>query len=225
MSEPILSFIYNHGSNDSMYLGSGEANGDYKLITVTVSGGATPDTLVFTGGGINAFLPTPTATYGAREATIRPVSNALTIPQAYVESELDNIMYNVPLAGKNTNRYVFGVYVDGEITSDLYLEAWDDDSFSTTVSPVLAGTTAYPHSMINALRTTASGWANSDWTGATASGTSQSNYLKGYDNRVRLAGGDSTINSALYYNMYVSLPYDAGLFHGTPVLSFRYLYV
>ena len=133
-------------------------------------------------------------------------------------------MYNVALAGKNTNRYVFGVYVDGEITSDLYLEAWDDDSFATTTSPVLAGTTAYPQSMINAIRTTASG-AAAGWTGATASGTSQSNYLRGYDNRVRLAGDDSSINETLYYNMYVSLPYDAGLFHGTPIIGFRYLYV
>ena len=224
MSEPILSFLYNYGSSDTSYVGTGGASLDWKLVSVTVSGGATPDTLVFTGGGINPFLPTPTATYGAREATIRPVANTFTIPQAYIESQSNNIMYNVPLAGKNTNQYVFGVYIDGEITSDLYLEAWDDDSFATTVSPVLAGTAAYPHSMINAIRTTQSG-GPVGWTGATYSGTSQSNYLSGYDNRVRLAGDDSSINETLYYNMYVSLPYDATLFHGTPIIGFRYLYV
>jgi len=226
VSEPILSFLYNHGSSDATpYGGNGGASAPWQLISVTTSGGATPDTLVFTGGGINAFLPTPTATYGAREATIRPLVDALTIPQAYIESEADVIMYNVPLAGKNTNRYVFGVYIDGEITSDLYLEAWDDNSFSTTTSPALAGTSAYPYSMINAIRTTDEGADDDTWTGATYSGTSRSNYLKGYDSRVRLAGDDSTINSTLYYNMYVSLPYDAALFHGTPVISFRYLYV
>ena len=224
MSEPTLSFIYNYGSNDTGYGGTGGPSGDWKVITVTTSGGGTPDTLVFTGNGINAALPTPTATYGAREATIRPVAGTLTIPQTYIESEIDNIMYNVPLAGKNSNRYVFGVYIDGEITSDLYLEAWDDSSFATTTSPVLAGTASQPQSMINAIRTTQSGGPG-NWTGATASGTSQSNYLKGYDNRVRLAGDDSSINETLYYNMYVSLPYDATLFHGTPIIGFRYLYV
>ena len=224
MSEPILTFLYNHGSSDSSYADTGEEVGAWQSILVTTSGGATPDTLVFTGGGINAFLPTPTATYGAREATIRPLAGVLTIPQAYIESETDVIMYNVPLAGKNTNRYVFGVYIDGEITSDLFIEAWDDASFSTTVSPVLAGTASQPQSMINAVRTT-EGAPSSDWTGATYSGTERSNYLRGYDNRVRLAGDDSSINETLYYNIYVSLPYDATLFQGTPVISFRYLYV
>ena len=224
MAEPTLSFLYNYGSSDTSYGGSGGASGDWKLISVTTSGGATPDTIVFTGGGINQFLSTPTATYGAREATIRPIAGVTTIPQTYIESEADVIMYNVPLAGKNTNRYVFGVYIDGAITSDLYLEAWDDDSFATTTSPVLAGTAGYPYSMINAIRTTQSG-GPAGWTGATASGTSQSNYLKGYDNRVRLAGDDSSTNETLYYNIYVSLPNDAGLFNGTPILGFRYLYV
>ena len=143
MSAPTLSFLYNTGVTDSAYAGSGEDSGDWQnMVTVTTSG--TPDTLVFTGGGINAALSTPTATYGSREATLRPVGGTVIIPQTYIESQSGNIMYNVPLAGKNANRYVFGVYIDGTISSDLYLEAWDDSGFSTTASPVLAGTAGYP---------------------------------------------------------------------------------
>ena len=226
MSEPTLSFLYNTGS-DTTYGGSGGDFGAWKeMVTVTVSG--SPDTIVFTGGGINAALPTPTATYGSREATLRPVYGTVIIPQTYVETQIGTLMRNVPGAGKNANKYAFGVFIDGTITSDLYLEAWDDSSFSTTASPVLAGTASYPYSMINAIRyneTHDSGDPHdSSWHGTTYSGTMRSANLKGYDNRVKLKGDDSTTNSAVYYNMYVELPYDATLFHGTPVLTFRYLY-
>jgi len=227
MAEPILSFLYNTAvGTDTAYGGWGGANGTWRLMSTVTSSG-TPDVLVFTGGGINAALATPTATFGLREATLRPIIGTLVIPQTYIESQDDNIMYNVPNAGKNDKIHVFGVYVDGEITSDLYLEAWDDNSFSTTTSPVLVGTASAPYSMINAIRYNSAydTAPSASWHGTTYSGTERSANLKGYDNRVRLAGDDSTITDNLYYNMYLDLPYDAALFHGTPVISFRYLYI
>lgn len=220
MSEPILSFIYNKSSNNTAYTGTGEADSNWNVMTLS----GTADTIIFTGGGINQFLTTPTATFGSREATMRPAVGTFTVPQTYVESTVSNIMTNVPLAGKNANRYVFGAYIDGYIASDLYLEAWNDNGFDSTSLPVLSGTANYLYSMINAISTT-SGSPISSWTGATASGTEGSAYLAGYDHRVRLKGADSATNEAVYFNIYVSLPYDAPYFHNQPVLSFRYLYI
>ena len=226
MAEPILSFLYNTGS-DTAYEGTGGDFGAWKeMVTVTTSG--SPDTIVFTGGGIKPALSTPTETYGRREATLRPVAETLIIPQTYVETQIGTIMRNVPVAGKNANKHAFAVYIDGAITSDLYLEAWDDNSFSTTTSPVLAGTSNYPYSMLNAIRYNeiydVGSPHDSSWHGTTYSGTWRSANLKGYNNRVKLKGDDYTFNDPVHYNMYVELPYDAVLFHGTPVLTFRYLY-
>lgn len=220
MSEPLLSFIYNKSNSDVAYTGTGEPDSNWNVMTLS----GTADTIVFTGGGINQFLPTPTAAFGSREATMRPVVGTYIVPQTYVESTINNIMTNVPLAGKNTNRYVFGAYIDGYIASDLYLEAWDDNNFTTIALPIVSGTAVYPYSMINAISTT-SGSPPSGWTGATSSGTGASAYLAGYDYRVKLKGSDSATNEAVYFNIYISLPYDAPYFHNQPVLSFRYLYI
>lgn len=220
--EPTLSFIYNTSSTDSAYTGSGGDQGTWKAMHISVG---TPDQFIFTGGGINASLSTPTATYGSREATMRPSASTLVVPQLFVESFTDNIMYHVPLAGQNANRYCMGVYIDGYAASDLFMEGWDDNSFSSTDLPTLSGTDNYQYSMFNVIRTT-DGAPVSDWTGATASGTnSGSAYLAGYDYRVKLKGSDSIEDEAVYYNIYVRLPYDAPLFHDQPVMAFRYLYV
>ena len=180
------------------------------------------DTKIFTGGGINGTISTPTATFGSRDATLRPLTNAYVIPQVFIESTIDNIMYNVPLAGRNTNRYAFGVYVDGYIASDLYLEAWDTSDFLTTYLPVISGTNDYPYSMLNAICTTDQAPPDDSWHGTTVSGAS---CLSGFENRLRLKNADSVYNEAVYYNMYLLLPYDAPLFHNQPVEAFRYLYV
>lgn len=221
MAEPILSFIYNTSNTDSAYLGSGGDWGSWKAMYISVG---TPDKFIFTGGGINASLPTPTTTYGSREATMRPTAGTLIVPQLFIESFTDNIMRHVPLAGQNTNRYVMGVYVDGYAASDLYQEAWDDNSFSSTDLPTLSGTDSYSYSMFNSIRTTDAA-PPSSWTGATYSGTSGSALLAGYGHRVKLKGSDSISDEAVYYNIYVRLPSDAPLFHDQPVIAFRYLYV
>lgn len=219
MSEPILSFIYNYSETDSPYPGSGGASGDWKEIVMS---GSVPDIKVYTGGGIHQSLETPTANYGRREATIRPSVGIYPVPQIYIESYNDDIMYHVPLASgqPNTNRYVFGVYVDGIVTSDLYLEMWDDNTFSTTDLPTLSGTVNYPHSIFNAIRTTSesppAGW-NGDSTNA--------EYLAGYNNRLRLKGVDNIQNETVYYSMYAAIPWDLEFTHDQPIEGYRYLYI
>ncbi len=227
MSEPIITFLYNTSAVDSPYLGTGEETEYWKKIN-TITGSGTADLKVFTGGGINGAVSTPTAPYGSRDATIRPISGRIPIPQTFIESTNNNLMYNVPLAGQTTNRYVFCAYVEGYLSSDLYLECWDDSSLLTTSLAVLSGTATYSGSMINAIRTTTAS-PSPGWVGTTLSGsmtvTSGGVCLRGYDSRLRLKGADSVTNEALYYNMFVYLPYDAPLFHQQPVEAFRYTYI
>jgi len=227
MSEPILSFIYNKSSQDSPYLGTGGSFGNWGMINLSTANGSKPDKKIYTGGGIHHSLPTPISPYGRREATLRPLVGTYPVPQIYIESENDMLMYHVTLASgqPNTNRYVFGVYIDGLITSDLYLEMWDDLTFSTCDIPTLAGSTSYPHSIFNAIRTTASAPA-SDWNGATTSGINAGAVcLAGYEYRLRLKNYDTIQNETLYYSMYATIPFDLVFTHDKPVESYRYLYI
>jgi len=228
MSEPILTFLYNHSANDVAYGGTGEASGGWQKIQLTTNSGSLSDRKIYTGGGIHQALPTPTAAYGSREATIRPSIGTYPVPQIYIESLSDNIMYHVPLASgqPNSNRFVFGVYVDGLITSDLYLEMWDDMTFSTCDLPTLSGSSNYPYSVFNAIRTTDSAppdaWGTSTVSGTTVSGVVN---LAGYDNRLRLKGSDTIQNECLYYSMYAAIPWDLEFTHDQPVETYRYLYI
>lgn len=218
MSEPILSFIYNYSETDAAYTGTGGPAGTWKEIRTS----SPADIKVYTGGGIHQSLETPTAVYGRREATIKPSVGTYPVPQIYIESEFDNIMYHVPLASgqPNSNRYVFGVYVDGEMTSDLYLEMWDDDTFSTTNIPTLSGSVNYPHSIFNAIRTTDMAPLPT-WSG----GAVNAAYLAGYNNRLGLKGSDSIQNEALYFSIYAAIPHDLEFTHDTPIEGYRYLYI
>jgi len=227
MSEPILTFLYNFSDIDAPYLGTGGPLGNWQEIYLATGSGINPDRKIYTGGGIHQSLPTPTAPFGSREATIKPSVGVYPVPQIYIESIIDNIMYHIPLASgqPNTNRYVFGVYVDGLITSDLYLEMWDDITFSTHSLPTLSGSLNHSHSVFNAIRTTSSA-PPSDWTGATASGIAAGAVcLAGYDNRLRLKGADNIQNETLYYSMYAAIPWDLVYTHDQPVESYRYLYI
>lgn len=222
MSEPILSFLYNTSETDLPYDGSGGNYGNWQEIAVASTVSGVSDTKVYTGGGIHQCVETPTASFGRREATIRPSGGVIPIPQIYIESTNDNIMYHVPLASgqPNTNRYVFGVYIDGVMTSDLYLEMWDDNTFSTTTVPTLVGTLNFSHSVFNAIRTT-DVVPPSDWNG----GSANASYLQGYSERLGLMGSDSIQNEAVYYSMYAAIPWDLEFTHDQPIEGYRYLYV
>jgi len=227
MSEPNLTFLYNYSEVDSPYSGSGGPSGTWKEIYLATGSGISPDKKIYTGGGIHQSLPVPIATYGSREATIRPVTGQYPVPQIYIESELNNVMYHVPLASgqPNTNRYVFGVYIDGLITSDLYLEMWDDLTFSSHSLPTLSGSEEYPYSVFNAIRTTNTA-PLTGWNGSTASGIANGGVcLAGYTNRLRLKGVDNIQNEAVYYSMYATIPWDLVFTHDQPVETYRYLYI
>lgn len=220
MAEPTLFFGFSHDSAndtpwgiDGGHTGQPEING-WKIISPAT------DLVVFTGGGILGALPTPTVASGTRDATIRPSTTSYVIPQTYVEKEM---MYIAQHCGYNVYRYAMGVYVHGRMESDLYLEAWDDNSFSTTDLEILTGTSnSSDNSFVNAIRTThteppwSPGWSGSDTEAA---------YLRGVEQRIGLMNIKSWIeNETVYYNIYIRLETDCSTFHVFPVLGLRYLY-
>jgi len=218
MAEPILTFGFSHdsvGDTPWGFLGGSNnpnTNGWMEINTAT-------DLVVFTGGGIEGSLPVPTTTSGARDATIRPSTASYVIPQTYVEKDQ---MYIAQHVGYNANRYAMGVYIEGHITSDLYLEAWDDHSFSTTDLEILAGTpNSSNQSFVNAIRTTDT---EPPWSPGWNGGDVGAAYLRGTANRVRLGNKVTLTNETVYYNIYIRLETDCSTFHATPVLGFRYLY-
>ena len=211
MSEPTLTFIANTSGNDIPYTGIGDTN--YMIVQ-------SDHKIVFTGGGILGTLPVPTCASGTRDATIKPSIQSYVVPQTYIET--GTLMYNIPMAGNTPNRYVFGVNVSGTITSDLYLEAFDDTTFSTTSSELLLGSAnSSNESYINAIRTTNSEppwhpyWSGSDIGAA---------YLRGTEDRVPLANASLVEDTTLYFNIYIRLQTDSSTFYNEPVLAFRYLY-
>lgn len=214
MAEPTITFSFNHAGSDIPwgYTGSGPTNiNGYRAIEPST------DLLVWTGGGILGSLPTPTTTSGSRDATIRPSTSSFVIPQLFVEQD---IMYHASLAGYNTNRYTMAVRVDGTATSDVYLEAFDDSSLSTTDLEILTGTpNSGNNSFINAIRTTSvePPWP---WNGSSSGAA----YLRGTTYRVALNNTSTITDSTVYYNIFVELPTDCSTFHVQPVLAFRYLY-
>lgn len=215
MAEPTLIFIYNKTTNEVPYA---SAPGDYGVITPG------SDLVVFTGGGIDDTdkgMGSTTLLSGTRSSTIRPAVTSYVIPYTYVESGAT--MYYTPSAGHNIYRYVFGVVVSGTINSQLYLEAWDDNSFSSYDLPVLSGTSDSGfESYVNAITTTL---AEPPWAPGWDGGTANAAFLRGSGDRVGLKLGSSSLtDEEVYFNIYIRLEADSPTFHNTPVLGFRYLY-
>jgi len=227
MALPVLKFIYNHSEVDTEY-NFYTGNPNWREINPGV------DTVIFTGGGIGDvdegigdFIANPTLASGTRSPTIRPSVASYVIPYTYVES--GNTMYMVPLAGHTDNKYVFGIQVSGTIDGNMYLEAWDDVTFSTTTLPVISGTANGGYeSCVNAINTL---WAASinfglvpyPWDGDTTGAS----YLRGQTDRIGVGYPlpvTEITNTVLYYNIYIRLETDSPTFHNTPVLGFRYLY-
>lgn len=224
--EPTLTFGFNNSGSDTPWSFDGSNNPeDGGWLTISPS----TDRIIFTGGGIDDgdlanggvnALGNFTIASGIRSSTIRPSVTSYVIPYTYIEN---SEMHYARYCGHNTNRYAMSVRVQGTATSDLYMEAWDDNTFSTTALEVLSGTTnSNNNSFINAIRTTSvePPWAPG-WDGASVGAA----YLRGSVYRVALNNSSSITDSTVYYNMYVRLPTDCSTFIATPVISFRYLYI
>lgn len=219
MAEPTLIFAFSHDSAGDTPWGFNGGNEEDPNKNGWLEISPSTDLVVFTGGGILGSLPTPTVASGTRDATIRPSVTSYVIPQTYIEKDQ---MYIAQHVGHNVKRYAMGVYIKGHMTSDLYLESWDDVTFSTTNLEILTGTAnSGNNSFINAIRTTSSeppwhpGWDGTDDGAA---------FLRGTESRIGLNNTSTITDSTVYYNIYIRLETDCSTFHVFPVLAFRYLY-
>lgn len=217
MAEPTIYFLYNKTSNEIDYRGVGAPDDNYNVIDIN------NEKVIFTGGGIDDTvlgLPTPTCASGTRSPTIRPSVSAYIIPYTYIEDA--SVMTHIPLVGYTAKRYCMCVYVNGTASSDMYLEAWDDSTLSTTNLEVLQGSAnSSNESYVNAIRTTDQVTPTWPWNGSSGYGSA---YLRGTGDRTPLKGSSPIANESLYYNIYIKLETDAVTFHNQPVLAFRYLY-
>jgi hypothetical protein len=217
MAEPTLRFVYNISDTDVPFNKYATPDTNYKILTPG------SDLIVFTGGGIDDVdkgMGSNTLAFGTRSSTIRPSTSSFVIPYTYVESGAT--MYYAKQTGHNVNRYAFGVSISGTMNSDLYLEAFDDNTFSTTTLPVLVGTAnSSNESYVNAIRTTSASppWAPG-WNGSSTGAA----YLRGTSDRIGLNNTSTITNAEVYFNIYIRLQTDCSTFHNTPVLGFRYLF-
>jgi len=221
MAEPYLKFVYNHSDDEGQIYDFITGNANWRTITPGI------DTVIFSGGGIDDFYEgisntaLDTLASGTRSPTIRPAVTSFVIPYTFMES--GSTMYRIPLAGNNTNRYVFGVSVSGTIQGNCYLEAWDDFTFSTTALEVLTGSSnSSNESYVNAIRTVDQsppwhpGWDGNDDGAA---------FLRGSADRVGLKLNPTDItNEMLFFNIYIRLETDSPTFHNLCTFGFRYLY-
>jgi hypothetical protein len=233
MSEPYLKFLFNHSSVDAPYDFYTGSTGGSNWLQITPGS----DKAVFTGGGIDDWSPfligdtaQMTLASGSRSPTIRPSVTSYIIPHVFVENS--TTMYRVPSASQlgspNTKAYAFAVSVSGTINGTLYMEAWDDYSFSTFSLPVLSGTANSGYdSYVNAINTDIAKDANGGvmpypWTGATAG----AKFLRGDEHRVSFIGAatEYITNEVFFYNMYIRLETDSPTFSNIPVIGFRYTY-
>jgi hypothetical protein len=213
MAHPTITLLYNSTVNDVEYPFSAGGNSDGTFYPViAVSGSATGSgIIVFTGGGIDDIFDGYPK--GSRSATIRPETGSTVVPKTFIEQE---VLHQVPLAGPLDKRYVFAIHVDGTTTSELYLEAWDNENHVTCDSPVLSGTNYNGNVSMIRVITTTSGYPGTTWSGTP---------LRGYESRIGLYGNQyGFTNEVLYFNVYISIPFDTITFVSTPVLSLRYLY-
>lgn len=229
--EPTLTFIYNHSAVDTEY-NFYTGNPNWRELTPG------SDVVIITGGGIDDadthvgdFGSHPTLASGTRSPTIRPSVTSYIIPYVYVES--GNTMYSVPLCSNqgsgNTSKYVFGISVSGTINGNAYLEAFDNNSFSSYDLPVLSGTNNSSYeSYVQGMNTLWAENANGGtvpypWSGSTTG----CSFLRGQSDRVSLGYPNPVTeitDTVLYYKFYIRLETDSPTFHNVPVFAVRYLY-
>jgi len=228
--EPTLLFVYNHSDTDTPY-DFYTGNPNWNEITPG------NDEVIFTGGGIDDLNPwligdtgTMTLASGSRSPTIRPAVTSYMIPHVFVES--GSTMYRVPSASsvniQLAKAYAFGISVSGTIQGTMYLEAWDDFSFSTYTSEVLTGSTnSSNESYVNAINIDVAKADNGGtmpwpWDGNSTGGA----FLRGNTDRVAFIGAavDYIQDEMSFFNVYIRLEIDSPTFHNVPVFGFRYLY-
>jgi len=211
MAIPNVTFLYNHSLNDVVNSGGASGDGNWEVLD------SVNDKISFQGTGTNDGDPNT-----SKSVFVIPESSSKEIPDQFINDYSESEWAKVYLGGSDANqggggnnRYVYGVYIDGETSSAPALQAWDDDDHASYDLEVLgSGTPA--SSMVRAIATT-NGAPGSEWAGTPLAGA-------GVSNSILLDIAALSGAKMLYWNMRLLIPYTANPLATFPVLSVYFMY-
>ena len=160
---------------------------------------------------------------GTRYPVVIPDSGSNEAEKTFVMDNSLGIFNQVPLAGTTdgaqsggNKRYVFAIYFDGPTAGVPYLEAWDDDTHSTSNHNFLGGGTP-ANSSIKAIATTNAAPGSDTWAGTP---------LAGSGSRIELDTAALAAAKNLYFNIKQVVTNGVHNPGSTTdlVLTLRYLY-
>lgn len=151
-----------------------------------------------------------------RYAVLLDSVNPVTVPKYFLSDFSTSLLKEIKLAGNQNKQHAFAADFDGPTATEPQLEAWDNDSINSYLSPALgAGVPA--NSWYKAIQTT-TGLPGASWVGTPLAGS-------GISNIVLLNNGAGALGVAttLYFNFKVVIPggYLTPALH-TPCLAIVY---
>jgi len=172
------------------------------------------DSFIFSDGGDGVADEEDTPTESELNRSAVQLSDSVAVEPNYyflLDYSADKLK-EIFLAGNQNKRYVFCADFDGATTSEPQLEAWDNDSLNTYLTPCL-GEGSPSASWYRAVATK-SGLPGADWTGVPLAGSGGSNVLL-----LNEGNGALTAATELYFNLKITIPagYLVPAVH-TPVL-------
>lgn len=217
MPKPNVTFLFNNtvndGANSGNASGGAGANSSNWVVMDLVN-----DRISF----LDSQQADGNSSSGTKYPVIIPAAGSIEAPKTFVSDASEGILDQVPLAGTTAGgqsggdkRYVFAIYFDGATAGIPYLEAWDDNTHATIVSPFL-GTGTPANSTLRAIATTNSLPGSATWAGTPLAGTGS---------RIALDAAALTGAKNLYFNIkQVIASTMQPLSSSAIVLSLRYLY-
>ena len=168
------------------------------------------------GGAVADGQAIPSESLLNRYAVQLDDTDPVTVPKYFLSDFSANLLKEIKLAGNQNKRYVFAVSFDGATATEPILEAWDNPSMDSYLSPALGSGTPSA-SWYKAICTTAA-LPGVDWVGTVLAGDGISNSLLLNNGSGALSGAD-----ILYFNFKIVIPagYLTPGLH-TPILAVIY---
>jgi len=218
MAQPNTYWLFNDTSNDGVNSGNatggaGGSSSNWVVIDLT------NDALCF----CSEQQTDGDAISGTRYPIVIPASGDNEAEKTFIKDNSTTFYAQVPLAGTTAGeqdggntRYVFAIYFDGETAGIPYLEAWDDDTHTSSDHNFLGGGTP-ADSSLKGITTTNAVPGSATWAGTALAGT---------NSRLSLDSAALTGAQNLYFNIKQLIEEGTHSPGSTTdlVLTLRYLY-
>jgi hypothetical protein len=179
------------------------------------------DYLLFTqgslaGAGVSDGDALPSEALLNRYAVQLDAVNPVIVPKYLLADFSVSLLKECKLAGNQNKRYAFAASFDGPTATEPQLEAWDNATMNSYLSPAL-GTGTPASSWYKAVCTTAA-LPGVSWVGTPLAGSGSSNIVL-----LNAGNGALTVAGVLYFNFKVVIPggYTTPALH-TPILAIVY---